>query len=46
MIFRECLEKSQVQQLLNSLGNWQVAQQLEVLGGYDISKIKKVVTTI
>lgn len=46
VILKEYLEESPVQQLLGTLGHKLVHSQLEVLGGYDISKIGEVVATI
>ncbi|HLO83968.1 MAG TPA: substrate-binding domain-containing protein [Nostocaceae cyanobacterium] len=46
VILKEYLEESPVQQLLSTLGHRLVHSQLEVLGGYDISKIGEVVATI
>ncbi len=46
VILKEYLEKSPVQQFLNILGHRLVRSQLEVLGGYDISKTGEVVANI
>ncbi|MEH2133508.1 MAG: substrate-binding domain-containing protein [Nostoc sp.] len=46
VILKEYLEQSPVQQFLNILGHRVVRSQLEVLGGYDISKIGEVVANI
>ncbi|BAY66396.1 XRE family transcriptional regulator [Calothrix brevissima NIES-22] len=46
VILKEYLEESPVQQLLSTLGHKLVHSQLEVLGGYDTSKIGEVVATI
>ncbi|QKQ75145.1 substrate-binding domain-containing protein [Nostoc sp. TCL240-02] len=46
VILKEYLEQSPVQQFLNTLGHRLVRSQLEVLGGYDISKIGEVVANI
>ncbi|BAY14940.1 transcriptional Regulator of molybdate metabolism, XRE family protein [Anabaenopsis circularis NIES-21] len=46
VILKEYLEESPIQQLLSTLGHRMVHSQLEVLGGYDISKIGEVVATV
>lgn len=46
VILKEYLEEAPVQQLLSTLGHRLVQSQLEVLGGYDISKIGEVVANI
>ncbi|MEJ1933535.1 substrate-binding domain-containing protein [Nostoc sp. NIES-2111] len=46
VILKEYLEEAPIQQLLSTLGHRIVHSQLEVLGGYDISKIGEVVATI
>jgi len=46
VILKEYLEAAAVQQLLNTLGHRLVYSQLEVLGGYHISKLREVVATI
>ncbi len=46
VILKEYLEQSPVQQFLNILGHRLVRSQLEVLGGYDISKTGEVVANI
>ncbi|BCL39032.1 substrate-binding domain-containing protein [Nostoc sp. MS1] len=46
VILKEYLEEAPIQQLLSTLGHRMVHSQLEVLGGYDISKIGEVVATI
>jgi molybdate-binding protein/DNA-binding XRE family transcriptional regulator len=46
VILKKYLEESPVQQLLSTLGHRLVHSQLEVLGGYDISKIGEVVANI
>ncbi|WP_375491983.1 substrate-binding domain-containing protein [uncultured Nostoc sp.] len=46
VILKEYLEQSPVQQFLNILGHRLVRSQLEVLGGYDISKIGEVIANI
>ncbi len=46
VILKEYLEEAPVQQLLSTLGHRLVQSQLEVLGGYDISKIGEVVASI
>ncbi|MHC5746876.1 MAG: substrate-binding domain-containing protein [Nostoc sp.] len=46
VILKEYLEQSPVQQFLNILGHRLVRSQLEVLGGYDISKIGEVAANI
>lgn len=46
VILKEYLEETPVQQLLSTLGHRLVHSQLEILGGYDISKIGEVVATI
>ncbi|MBD2208730.1 helix-turn-helix domain-containing protein [Nostoc linckia FACHB-104] len=46
VILKEYLEEAPVQQLLGTLGNRLVHSQLEVVGGYDTSKIGEVVATI
>ena len=46
VILKEYLQESPVQQFLNILGNRLVRSQLEILGGYDISKTGEVVANI
>lgn len=46
VILKEHLEESPVKQLLSTLDHRLVHSQLEVLGGYDISKIGQIVATI
>ena len=46
VILKQYLEEAPIQQLLSTLGHRMVHSQLEVLGGYDISKIGEVVATI
>jgi molybdate-binding protein/DNA-binding XRE family transcriptional regulator len=46
VILKEYLEEAPVQQLLSTLGHKLVHSQLEVLGGYDTSKIGEVVATV
>ncbi|BAZ32942.1 XRE family transcriptional regulator [Cylindrospermum sp. NIES-4074] len=46
VILKEYLEEAPVQQLLSTLGHRLVHSQLEILGGYDISKIGEVVATV
>ncbi|MBD2771369.1 substrate-binding domain-containing protein [Iningainema tapete] len=46
VILKEYLEEPPVQQLLGTLGHRLVHSQLEILGGYDTSKIGEVVATI
>ncbi len=46
VILKEYLEEAPVQQLLGTLGHRLVHSQLEILGGYDISKTGEVVATI
>ncbi|QLE58879.1 substrate-binding domain-containing protein [Nostoc sp. TCL26-01] len=46
VILKEYLEEAPIQQLLSTLGHRMVHSQLEVLGGYDISKIGEVVATV
>ncbi|MBW4597671.1 MAG: helix-turn-helix domain-containing protein [Brasilonema angustatum HA4187-MV1] len=46
VILKKYLEEAPVQQLLSTLGHRLVQSQLEVLGGYDISKIGEVVANI
>jgi len=46
VILKEYLEEAPVQQLLGTLGHRLVHSQLEILGGYDISKLGEVVATI
>lgn len=46
VILKEHLEEAPVQQLLSTLGHRLVHSQLEVLGGYDTSKIGEVVATV
>ena len=46
VILKEYLEQSPVQQFINILGHRLVRSQLEVLGGYDISKTGEVVANI
>jgi len=46
VILKEFLEEAPVQQLLSTLGHRLVQSQLEVLGGYDTSKIGEVVANI
>ncbi|MEH2270008.1 MAG: substrate-binding domain-containing protein [Nostoc sp.] len=46
VILKEYLEQSPVQQFLNILGHRLVRSQLEILGGYDISKIGEVIANI
>ncbi|MBD2448528.1 helix-turn-helix domain-containing protein [Nostoc sp. FACHB-152] len=46
VILKEYLEEAPIQQLLSTLGHRIVHSQLEVLGGYDISKIGEVVATV
>ncbi|MBH8563581.1 helix-turn-helix domain-containing protein [Nostoc sp. CENA67] len=46
VILKEYLEEAPVQQLLSTLGHPMVHSQLEILGGYDISKIGEVVATV
>ncbi|MBW4629165.1 MAG: helix-turn-helix domain-containing protein [Brasilonema octagenarum HA4186-MV1] len=46
VILKEYLEEAPVQQFLSILGHRLVRSQLEVLGGYDISKIGEVVADI
>ncbi|MBH8576566.1 helix-turn-helix domain-containing protein [Nostocaceae cyanobacterium CENA369] len=46
VILKEYLEEAPVQQFLNILGNRLVRSQLQILGGYDISKTGEVVANI
>ncbi|MDF5737690.1 MULTISPECIES: substrate-binding domain-containing protein [unclassified Nostoc] len=46
VIFKEYLQESPVQQFLNILGNRLVRSQLQILGGYDISKTGEVVANL
>ena len=46
VILKQYLQESPVQQFLNILGNRLVRSQLEILGGYDISKTGEVVANI
>lgn len=46
VILNEYLEEAPVQQFLSILGHRLVRSQLEMLGGYDISKIGQVVANI
>jgi putative molybdopterin biosynthesis protein len=46
VILKEYLEEVPVQQLLSTLGHRLVHSQLEVLGGYDISKLGETVATV
>ncbi|MBD2497048.1 substrate-binding domain-containing protein [Nostoc sp. FACHB-280] len=46
VILKEYLEEAPIQQLLSTLGHRVVHSQLEVLGGYDISRIGEVVATV
>jgi molybdate-binding protein/DNA-binding XRE family transcriptional regulator len=46
VILKEYLEQSPVQQFLSILGHQLVRSQLEILGGYDISNIGKVIANI
>lgn len=46
VILKEYLEEAPIQQLLSTLGHRMVHSQLEVLGGYDITKIGEVVATV
>ncbi|WP_442943094.1 substrate-binding domain-containing protein [Nostoc sp.] len=46
VILKEYLQESPVQQFINILGNRLVRSQLEILGGYDISKTGEVVANI
>jgi len=46
VILKAYLEEAPVQQLLGTLGHRLVHSQLEILGGYDISKIGEVVANI
>ncbi|AFY51256.1 periplasmic molybdate-binding protein/domain protein [Nostoc sp. PCC 7524] len=46
VILKEYLEEAPIQQLLSTLGHRLVHSQLEVLGGYDITKIGEVVATV
>ncbi|WP_414553111.1 substrate-binding domain-containing protein [Anabaena sp. CCY 0017] len=46
VILKEYLEEVPVQQLLGTLGHRLVHSQLEVLGGYDISKLGETVATV
>ena len=46
VILKEYLEETPVQQLLSTLGHPLVHSQLQILGGYDISKIGEVVATV
>lgn len=46
VILKKYLEEAPVQQLLSTLGHRLVHSQLEILGGYDISKIGEVVATV
>jgi putative molybdopterin biosynthesis protein len=46
VILKKYLEETPVQQLLSTLGHRLVHSQLEILGGYDISKIGEVVATV
>ncbi len=46
VILKEYLQEASVQQFLNILGNRLVRSQLQILGGYDISKTGEVVANI
>ncbi|MEH1839083.1 MAG: substrate-binding domain-containing protein [Nostoc sp.] len=46
VILKEYLEEAPVEQFLNILGNRLVRSQLQILGGYDISKTGEVVANI
>ncbi|WDD36705.1 substrate-binding domain-containing protein (plasmid) [Nostoc sp. UHCC 0926] len=46
VILKEYLQESPVQQFLNILGNRLVRSQLQILGGYDISKTGEVVANL
>ncbi|MBH8551684.1 helix-turn-helix domain-containing protein [Nostocaceae cyanobacterium CENA357] len=46
VILKEYLEEMPVQQLLSTLGHPLIHSQLEVLGGYDISKLGETVATV
>jgi molybdate-binding protein len=46
VILKEYMEEAPVQQLLGTLGNRLVHGQLEILGGYDISKLGEVVARV
>lgn len=46
VILKEYLEEAPVQQFINILGNRLVRSQLQILGGYDISKTGEVVANI
>jgi molybdate-binding protein/DNA-binding XRE family transcriptional regulator len=46
VILKKYLEEAPVQQLLSTLGHRLIHSQMEVLGGYDTSKIGEVVATV
>ncbi|MHC5827700.1 MAG: substrate-binding domain-containing protein, partial [Nostoc sp.] len=46
VILKEYLEEAPVQEFINILGHQLVRSQLQILGGYDISKTGEVVANI